>query len=68
MERGLPEAPAQFRPRAGIQQLEPYFLRSQARGPDQRRVLPFLLKIEVRPPPGSALRRAPVPCLFAARR
>ena len=45
----LPEAPAQFRPRAGIQQLEPYFLRSQARGPDQRRVLPFLLKIEVRP-------------------
>src|SRR6516164_4898880 len=45
----LPEAPAQFRPRAGIQQPEPYFLRSQARGPDQRRVLPCLLKIEVRP-------------------
>src|SRR6516164_2505544 len=49
MERGLPEAPAQFRPRAGIQQPEPYFLRSEARGPDQRRVLPFLLEIEVRP-------------------
>src|SRR6516162_7943339 len=49
MERGLPEAPAQFRSRSGIQQPQPYFLRSEARGPDQRRVLPFLLKIEVRP-------------------
>src|SRR6516162_3498571 len=49
MERGLPEAPAQFRSRAGIQQPEPYFLRSQARGPDKRRLLACLLKIEVRP-------------------
>ena len=49
MERGLPEAPAQFRPRPGIQQPEPYFLRSETCGPDQRCVPPFLLKIEVRP-------------------
>ena len=49
MQRGLPEPPAQFRSRSGIQQPEPYFLPSQARGPDQRRVLPCLLKIEVRP-------------------
>src|SRR5215470_7867069 len=39
MKRGLPEAPTQFRSRSGIQQPEPYFLRSQARSPDQRRLL-----------------------------